>query len=243
MKGSKQEPVGEIPAGSCFLQAKESIINKEKKKEDFAVKKCVIFCAGKMELPPLPIGPADLVIAADGGLSHAEKWGITPQVVLGDFDSLGYVPAGARVSPVEKDDTDAMLAVRLGLEKGYDRFVLYGALEGERVDHTLANFQLLLFLQSRNAKGWLVGDKQIVTVLREAQDYPARAKGIFSLFSMNYGTKVTITGLKYELTDGLLQPDFPLGVSNHFMDIPSRVEVKNGSLLAVYDRKNGILEE
>lgn len=218
-------------------------MRKEKKKEDFAVKKCVIFCAGKMELPPLPIGPEDLVIAADGGLCHTQMWGITPQVVLGDFDSLGYVPEGAMVSPVEKDDTDAMLAVRLGLERGYDRFVLYGALEGQRVDHTLANFQLLLFLKAKNAKGWLVGDGQIVTAIWEKQDYPACAEGIFSLFSMEHGTKVTIKGLKYELDEGVLQPDFPLGVSNRFMGVPSRVEVKDGCLLAIYQRENGILEE
>ena len=196
------------------------------------MKKCVIFCAGNMELPPLPIGTEDLVIAADGGLCHTEKWGILPQVVLGDFDSLGYVPEGALVSPVEKDDTDAMLAVRLGLEKGYDRFLLYGALEGERVDHTLANFQLLLFLAAHNAKGWLVGDRQIVTAIWGKQDYPASAEGVFSLFALGNSTKVSLTGLKV-----------PLGVSNAFVGKPARVEIKEGSLLAIYDRKNGILEE
>lgn len=215
----------------------------KKQKEELAVKKCVIFCAGKMELPPFPIEKDDFVIAADGGLSHTQKWGITPQIIMGDFDSLGYVPEGARVSPVEKDDTDAMLAVRLGLEQGCDRFVLYGALEGDRVDHTLANFQLLLFLKSRHARGWLVGDRQIVTALWKKQDYPDRAEGIFSLFSMDHGAKVTLEGLKYELTDGLLQPDFPLGVSNQFMGKAACVEVKNGSLIAIYDRKNRILEE
>ena len=207
------------------------------------MKKCVIFCAGKMELPPLPIEKDDLVIAADGGLCHTQRWGITPQVIMGDFDSLGYVPEGAMVAPVEKDDTDAMLAVRLGLQKGYDRFVLYGALEGDRVDHTLANFQLLLFLKNHKAKGWLVGDRQIVTALWENQEYPARAEGVFSLFSMDGSTKVTLDGLKYSLQDGLLQPDFPLGVSNAFIGKTARVEVANGSLIAIYERENGILEE
>ena len=204
---------------------------------------CVIFCAGEFDTTAEPLGQKDLIVAADGGLDHLKKLGRKPDLILGDFDSLGYVPEGAEVYPVEKDDTDAMLAVRLGLEQGCDRFLLYGALEGDRVDHTLANFQLLLFLQKHSAKGWLVGDKQIVTTLWEKQDYPATAEGIFSLFSMEYGTKVTLEGLKYELTDGLLQPDFPLGVSNQFVGKPSRVEVKNGSLLAIYDRKNGILEE
>ena len=207
------------------------------------MKKCVIFCAGKMDIVPLPIGEEDFVIAADGGLAHTEKWGICPQVILGDFDSLGYVPEGAMVAPVEKDDTDAMLAVRLGLQKGYDRFVLYGALEGDRADHTLANFQLLLFLKNHKAKGWLVGDRQIVTALWEKQEYPARAGGVFSLFSMDGSTKVTLDGLKYSLQDGLLQPDFPLGVSNAFIGKTARVEVANGSLIAIYERENGILEE
>ena len=85
---------------------------------------CVIFCAGGFDGLLSPIQSDDLVIAADGGLTHAQQLGIAPQVILGDFDSLGYVPEDARVFPVEKDDTDAMLAVRHGLLKGCDRFCL-----------------------------------------------------------------------------------------------------------------------
>ena len=205
--------------------------------------RCVIFCAGEFSALAEPIQQEDYVIAADGGVRHLARLGIKAQAVLGDFDSLGYVPEGAMVSPVEKDDTDAMLAVRLGLEKGCDRFILYGALEGNRVDHTLANFQLLLFLASHNARGWLVGDRQIVTSLWGTQDYPARAEGIFSLFALGNSTKVTLTGLKYELSNGTLAPDFPLGVSNAFLGTPARVEIKDGTLLAIYSRENGILEE
>ena len=206
------------------------------------MKPCIIFCAAGFDGLLFPIPENALVIAADGGLRHTDALGLRPDVILGDFDSLGYVPEGAVVSPVEKDDTDAMLAVRLGLEKGCDRFVLYGALEGERVDHTLANFQLLLFLKAHNAKGWLVGDKQIVTALWEKQDYPARAEGTFSLFALGTGTKVTLAGLKYELSDGTLQPDFPLGVSNHFVGKEVTVAVEQGSLLIIWDRNNGFPE-
>ena len=83
---------------------------------------CVIFCAAGFDGLVRPVGPEDLVIAADGGLLHAQKEHITPHVILGDFDSLGYVPEGANVFPVEKDDTDTMLAVRHGLRQGFREY-------------------------------------------------------------------------------------------------------------------------
>ena len=86
--------------------------------------KCVIFCAGGFDGLIEPINESDFVIAADGGFVHVQRLGLMPQLILGDFDSLGYTPEGAQVFPVEKDDTDAMLAVRVGLEKGYREFLL-----------------------------------------------------------------------------------------------------------------------
>ena len=79
------------------------------------MKPCVIFCAAAFDGLLSPIPSDALVIAADGGLRHTEALGLTPDIILGDFDSLGYVPEDSRVFPVEKDDTDALLAVRLGL--------------------------------------------------------------------------------------------------------------------------------
>ena len=90
---------------------------------EIGMKTCVIFGAAEFEALVAPVTENDLVIAADGGVIHVEKLGIQPDVILGDFDSLGYVPQGARVYPVEKDDTDSMLAVRLGLEAGCKRFL------------------------------------------------------------------------------------------------------------------------
>ena len=91
------------------------------------MKKCVIFCAAGFSGLLEPLADA-FVIAADGGLQHTKKLGVAPDVILGDFDSLGYVPEGANVFPVEKDDTDAMLAVRHGLAVGCREFLLYGSL-------------------------------------------------------------------------------------------------------------------
>ena len=205
------------------------------------MKTCVIFCAAGFDGLAEPIENAT-VIAADGGLVHTDALGITPQIVLGDFDSLGYTPKGANVFPVEKDDTDAMLAVRKGLALGCDRFLLYGSLDGPRLDHTVANFQTLQFLADRGAKGYLIGKDHIVTVVKNgAITFPATAAGIVSVFCMGADAEgVTIEGLQYPLSNGTLSAGFPLGVSNHFVGKESKITVKDGSLLIIYDRANGI---
>ena len=205
---------------------------------------CVIFCAAGFDALAEPIGEKDFVIAADGGLRHAQKAGVRCDLILGDFDSLGYIPTGAAVHPVEKDDTDAMLAVREGLARGYTRFVLYGSLDGPRLDHTLANFQTLQFLVDHGATGYLVGQQYMVTVIQnETVTFSSAAEGVLSLFCMGSdATGVTLTGLHYPLTEGRLTAGFPLGVSNHFIGQKAAVTVKNGSLLALWDVKNGFPE-
>ena len=204
---------------------------------------CIIFCAGGFDRLAEPIREADHILAADGGLIHLQKLGLTPHETLGDFDSLGYTPKDATVFPVEKDDPDSMLAVRRGLELGYDRFVLYGGLDGPRLDHSVANFQTLQFLADRGAKGYLIGSRQIATVIKEGTlGFPARAEGIFSVFCMGAPAKgVTISGAKYTLEKGTLHSGLPLGVSNHFIGKPVTVSVDSGSLLVLYDRQNGLI--
>ena len=206
------------------------------------MKKCVIFCAAECEGP---VQGGDLVIAADGGLRHCENFGITPDVILGDFDSLGYTPTGSIVHPVEKDDTDAMLAVRLGLQRGCREFVIYGGLDGPRLDHTVANFQTLQFLADHGAVGYLVGKDHIVTVLKNgAVRFSPEAAGIISVFCLGPDAEgVSIRGLQYGLENGTLSAGFPLGVSNHFVGNSSEISVNNGSLLIIWDTKNGFPEK
>ena len=206
--------------------------------------KFLIFCAAEFDGLAEPIGQSDYILAADGGLRHLEKANITPHGILGDFDSLGFVPEGATVFPVEKDDTDSMLAVRKGLELGYREFLLYGALDGPRLDHTIANFQTLQFLADRGAAGWLVGRDYIVTVVKNGTlRFPAEATGILSVFCLGADARdVTLKGLHYPLESGTLTAGFPLGVSNHFTGRPAEITVRQGSLLVLWDRKNGFPE-
>ena len=208
------------------------------------MRKCLIFCAAEFDGLIAPVDSGDFLLAADGGLVHLEKTGLVPNEILGDFDSLGYTPSSAQVFPVEKDDTDAMLAARRGLELGYREFYFYGALDGHRLDHTVANFQTLQFLADRGAVGYLIGRDWIVTVLKNGSiAFSAGAEGLISLFCMGADAHgVTLEGLYYPLENGTLTSGFPLGVSNHFTNNPAKITVDDGSLLVLWQRGTGMPE-
>ena len=204
------------------------------------MKNCVIFCAGELDAP-VQIPENAFIIAADGGLQHTEKLGIRPDIILGDFDSLGYVPEGAEVFPVEKDDSDSMLAARRGLAEGCRVFYFYGAMAGKRLDHTIANFQTLQFLADHDAVGYLLGKDTAATVVKNGKlEFPSNSTGILSVFCMGADAQgVSIRGCKYELAEGVLTAGHPLGLSNAFIGKTAEIQVKNGSLLVLWDRGNG----
>ncbi len=206
---------------------------------------CVI--AGAMEPGPIaPLPENALLIAADGGLEHLRRRGLTPHLIVGDFDSLDHVPRGDNVirHPVEKDDTDAMLAVKTGLERGYETFVLYGCLGG-RLDHAYANLQALVYLAARGAAGWLLGENLAVTAVRCGRlDFAPGREGTISVFCPDGEARgVTLAGLYYPLRDAVLTSAFPLGVSNRFTGGPASVSVEEGTLLVMWDQPDGTLPE
>ncbi|MBR4291174.1 MAG: thiamine diphosphokinase [Oscillospiraceae bacterium] len=203
--------------------------------------KCLIFCAAEFDALAAPVAADDYILAADGGLRHVEKLKLNPHGIIGDFDSLGHIPAGAEAFPVEKDDTDAMLAARKGLELGFREFWFYGSLDGPRLDHTVSNFQTLQFLADRGAAGYLIGNNYIVTVIKEeCLEFPEQAQGILSLFCLGSDAEgITLENLHYPLQNERLTSGFPLGVSNHFTGKAARIHVEKGSILAMWDRKNG----
>lgn len=191
--------------------------------------------------------PADgLVIAADGGLSSIRELGITPNIVMGDFDSLGYIPDGeyeTELHPVEKDDTDMGLAVKKALSMGYTRLFLFGGMGGERPDHTLANLQTLISAAKNCATAFLTNGKTCFTALSDGEKitFPDNYCGNISVLSAEGCAEgVTISGLKYTVENATLNSDFPLGVSNSFIEdntethgksqINAEISVKKGTL-------------
>ncbi len=206
---------------------------------------CYIVGAGSFSEALAPASQ-DFVIAADGGYAHLQALGIAPDLALGDFDSLGAAPDAPNVErvPPEKDDTDMMLAVRRGLALGYGRFAICGGLGG-RLDHTLANAQALCFLASQGARGFLVGEGVVLTVVQNNELLiPAGKTGLISVFCMgNLALGVTLQGLKYPLTEAALENTNPIGVSNEFTGQAAKISVREGMLLVLWHERGARISE
>ena len=205
------------------------------------MKRCVIVAAGPIERPERLAAlwqpeDGDLVIAADGGLRNAALLGIKPDIVLGDMDSLDLAeaPEGVRVFPVRKDDTDAMLAAKAGIEAGCRDFLVLGALGG-RLDHTYANIQMLCYLLEQGCEGRLLDGMHLVTMVRDGSitlESPFKHLSVFSYSDRCLGVNESGTG--YTLSGAELTNAFPLGVSNYRLEGEKAVvSVEKGTLLLI----------
>lgn len=208
------------------------------------LKKCYIFGAAEGLPEKFEKSSQDLVIAADGGLLHLRRLGVEPDITVGDFDSLGFVPTEGKIikHPIRKDDTDTLLAVKIGLEQGFKSFVLYGC-TGNRLDHTLANIQTLSHIAENGGMGLLCGNGFTAAVIKDSSVcFSSEASGTVSVFSLceaSYG--VSLKGLSYPLENAKLTSSNPLGVSNEFIGKASTVTVKNGMLLIVWQCEPNII--
>ncbi|MCD8006263.1 MAG: thiamine diphosphokinase [Oscillospiraceae bacterium] len=194
-----------------------------------------VFIFGAGETIPLRAVPeaGDFVIAADGGMKFLDSLGIKPDLIIGDFDSSKEPTDGEIIKlPVEKDDTDSVFAVRYSLEHGYKEVHIYGG-TGGRLDHTIANIQILSYIAEHGAIGYLYSPEMVMTVIKG--DLTIEPIGIFSVFSLG-GTShgVSIKGGFYEMQDGEISSSFPIGVSNHSVGRPVTIKAGDGILLVMW---------
>ncbi len=206
--------------------------------------KCIIIGAGDLTIGQINVAEEDLVIAVDGGLGYCGLLGVEPDLIVGDFDSVTEQEAAAIVAleeqiperilrlPVEKDDTDMLAALKVGLERGYEDFRIYAGMGG-RFDHSLANVQCLLYLKNRGAVGYLVdGSGMTLVIKNEEIRFKKGLEGYLSLFALSENVKdVSIRGMKYPLEGAVITNDFPIGISNEFIDEEAVISVGEGSLV------------
>ena len=184
----------------------------------------------------------DFVIACDRGVGYAAKENVTPDLIIGDFDSYGGpLPENVPVTrlPSEKDDTDTMAALRYAEERGFSEVLLACALGGKRFDHTVANLQTMAHGASAGLTVTLEGDGVRMICSGPATREIKKEEGAYlSLFAMSGEVSgVDLTGVKYPLSGGKLMSSFPLGVSNEWTEGAARISHKSGILLIVISEK------
>ena len=182
-------------------------------------------------------GAFDFVIAVDAGFAHLEAIGVAPDMAVGDFDSLGYVPKARRVSrhPVKKDKSDMELAMEKAVAWDHDELVIYGAL-GARLDHTLANLQLFARFSERDVYVTAIGDTYAVRLLTgpDVFELPV-TEGTVSVFAANDEARGVIErGMAYSLNDEPLSNRTSRGLSNELTGVEATVAVEEGTLYVFY---------
>ena len=201
--------------------------------------KCLIISAGEFSDLPDDYKTWDYIIACDAGWQYAKRMGLTPDIIIGDFDSSERPGDGipVEVYPKRKDDTDTMLAAKHALEKGY-RDITICCVFGGRADHMLANVQTAAFIVSKGGWATLLGtDTRGCAFTASTKVFPRLAHHSFSVFSLSDKcTGVSIKGACYGCEDIELTNTFPLGVSNEWDSDRISVTVGSGILLVVESR-------
>lgn len=210
--------------------------------------KVIIFTGGRLRNGPLlqrELDSADAVIAADSGAETAIGLNIFPSVVIGDFDSLDkdvkedLEAMGARfiVHDRRKDRTDTELAIDYAVREGADSITIAGGIEGDRIDHVMANVlvaagsKVPIAFVNGPAMAWAAHGPRTERIRGRRGDR-------LSLIPLTRRvTGVTTSGLEYPLKDESLRMDQGRGVSNVMTRTAASVALARGTLLFVHDAR------
>ena len=183
--------------------------------------------------------PDDFFIYCDSGLIHRDGLGAAPDLVIGDFDSHEnpHLSAETIVLPRAKDDTDTFYAAKEAVRRGFEEFLLLGVIGG-RLDHTMANLSILLWLYRRGKRAAALDDYSELEIVGSGPAYIPDRYPYFSLLCVDGpASGISVRNAKFPLEDGVIVPEYQYGVSNEVL--PGRtaeVSVREGCLLLIKDR-------
>ena len=185
----------------------------------------------------------DFIVYCDSGLVHMDVLKAKPNLIVGDFDSHEnpHLEIETIVLPREKDDTDTVYAVREALRRGFGEFLLVGV-TGRRLDHTIGNLSILLWLDASGRKGRIIDDWSEIEVVSEAPVFIGEEYAYFSLLNISGTAKgIRIRNAKYPLEDGEITCEYQYGISNEVLPGKvAEVSVGVGKALLVKCRKDPI---
>lgn len=217
------------------------------------MKRAIVFVNGNLsDLSQVKkiIAKEDYLIAVDGGVKYILKLGLTPQIIIGDFDStpknilkkIGRTQRSAPTKiikyPREKDKTDFELAIDYCLEKKFQEIIIFGIL-GDRIDHLMANIFLLAKTQTENKSvkiKIIEGNKEMYILNKKIVIY-GQIGDELSIVPINKLEGVTTDGLSYRLIDYALPFGTTRGISNVLNETSAKIEVKKGVALIIHLRK------
>lgn len=178
----------------------------------------------------------DYYIFCDAGVRHKDALCVTPSLIVGDFDSTDNpnLDIETIVLPCEKDDTDTFYAVKEGIKRGFTDFLLLGVV-GRRLDHTLGNVSILLFLHKKGFNAQMIDDYSIMEIADEKEREIEPVYPYFSLMNVSGDAhSVTIKNAKYELSDADIMCDYQYALSNETVDGKvATVSIKDGKMLLI----------
>lgn len=190
----------------------------------------------------------ELIIAVDGGANHLYKMGIMPNYILGDLDSIDeeirkyYEPSEVvfKKFPTKKDETDAELAVWLVEEEGLLGIDIYGALGG-RIDHELANIQLLYYILERGMYPRIISENEEIYILKnDEMNLKGNIGDIVSIIPiMGDARGITLANMEYSVEELDLKYSITRGISNVMEAEEAFINVRDGCMLVVRNIKRG----
>ncbi|MCR5216031.1 MAG: thiamine diphosphokinase [Lachnospiraceae bacterium] len=179
---------------------------------------------------------SDYIIICDGGLKHVEGLNLTPNLLVGDFDSHEnpHWPVETIELPRQKDDTDTVYALKEGIRRGFREFICLGVI-GNRLDHSLGNLYMLLYMKNHGCSGILIDDYSVMRLVGREEVSIPDSYAYFSLLNITGCAKgITIQGAKYPLLDGEISSEYQYGISNEvLLGESAKVSVKEGELLLI----------
>lgn len=212
-------------------------------------KLCSIISGGNFS-PLDDIKKSNFIIACDKGYEYALKSKITPDLIVGDFDSCNILPKidlnhnnilnNSKIVKLnkEKDETDTMFAVRYAIEHDFNEIFFYCFLGG-RFDHTIANIQAASYAMKKINYCKVFDEENEIHFIRDRKIIiPKRKNCSLSLFSLSDCCRgVSINNVKYPLYDATLNNCFPIGVSNEWIN-DAEIIVSSGILMIVISKLN-----
>ncbi|MBE5825845.1 MAG: thiamine diphosphokinase [Butyrivibrio sp.] len=206
--------------------------------------RCVIFGGadiGNYEYIKGILTKDDFLVFCDSGLKHMSPLGLKPDLIIGDFDSHDnpHLDIETIVLPCEKDDTDTVFAVKETVKRGFEDFLLLGVV-GARLDHTLGNVYIPVYLNSLGKRAVIIDDYSEMELVTPR--FPASIDEGFAFFSLinisGVAKGITITGAKYPLIDAEIKSEYQYGVSNEVLPgQTAKVSINEGSLLLIKIRR------